>query len=87
MNVDSHSILIIGFNTRPLVYSLYQAGYDVFAVDFFGDLDLYPFVKDSLIISKELNATYNTLKGEYDGYLIDFAIKMYRLLVNREWFR
>jgi len=51
----SISILVVGFNTRPLAYSLNEAGYDVYAVDFFGDLDLYPYVKDSIIIIKTLN--------------------------------
>ena len=51
---ESNSVLVVGFNTRPIVYSLNKAGYSVYAVDFFGDLDLYPYVDDSIIVMKEL---------------------------------
>ncbi len=47
------SILVIGFNTRPLAYSLKRAGYRVYAVDFFGDEDLYPNVDDCIIVTNE----------------------------------
>lgn len=69
MNNEEDSILVAGFNTRPLVYSLNRAGYDVYAVDFFGDLDLYPFVKDSLILTKKLSSTYDLIKSNYSEYL------------------
>ena len=59
MNNREDSVLVAGFNTRPLAFSLSQAGYDVYAVDFFGDLDLYPWVKDSLILTKKLKSTYS----------------------------
>ena len=62
MGLENISILVIGFNTRPIVYSLKRAGYHVYAVDFFGDLDLYPFVEDSLILTKELKSSYDFLK-------------------------
>ncbi len=68
---NSNSILVVGFNTRPLVYSLKKAGYDVFAVDFFGDLDLFPYVKDYIIVMKELNENYNCLKEKYSKYLAE----------------
>jgi len=69
MNNKEESVLVAGFNTRPLVYSLHSAGYDVYAVDFFGDLDFYPLVKDSLILTKKLNTTYNLVKNNYNEYL------------------
>ena len=46
MKDRTKSVLVVGFNTRPLAYSLKIANYDVYAVDFFGDADLYPNVKD-----------------------------------------
>lgn len=76
----SNSVLVIGFNTRPLAYSLNKAGYDVYAVDFFGDLDLFPFVKDNIIVIKELNKNYNSLKDIYSKHLVQFGIKLYRKL-------
>lgn len=53
---ESNSVLVVGFTTRPLVYSLNKAGYNVYAVDFFGDLDLYPYVDDCIIVIKELRS-------------------------------
>ncbi|MHA2006670.1 MAG: ATP-grasp domain-containing protein [Promethearchaeota archaeon] len=72
------SILVVGFNTRPLAYSLNKTGYEVYAVDFFGDVDLYPYVKDSLILVKELETDYNSIKEKYSKLLSSYAIKMLR---------
>jgi len=69
MNIKEESVLVAGFNTRPLVYSLNRAGYDVYAVDFFGDLDLYPYIKDCLILTKKLSADYDLVKNNYSEYL------------------
>ena len=69
MNNKENSVLVAGFNTRPLVYSLHRAGYDVYAVDFFGDLDLYPFVKDCLILTKKISVNYEIAKSNYSEYL------------------
>ncbi|MFX0075915.1 MAG: ATP-grasp domain-containing protein, partial [Candidatus Hermodarchaeota archaeon] len=66
---NEKSVLVAGFNTRPLAYSLSKAGYDVYAVDFFGDLDLYPYVKDCLILTKKLNSSYDLIKNNYSEYL------------------
>ncbi|MFX1389755.1 MAG: ATP-grasp domain-containing protein [Promethearchaeota archaeon] len=70
------SVLLIGFNIRPLAYSLNKANYIVYAVDFFGDLDLFPFVKDSIIVMKELNCSYDNLKENYSKYLAQLALKL-----------
>ena len=69
MDNKENSVLVAGFNTRPLVYSLHRAGYDVYAVDFFGDSDFYPYVKDSLILTKILNTNYDLVKNNYNEYL------------------
>lgn len=82
MVVKQKSVLLVGFNTRPLAYSLNKAGYEVYAVDFFGDLDLYPHVKDCLIVSKRLQTSYALLKEKYGKYLIEFAIEMLQKLKN-----
>ncbi|MFX1408929.1 MAG: ATP-grasp domain-containing protein [Promethearchaeota archaeon] len=76
------SILVVGFNTRPLAKSLNKAGYDVYAVDFFGDLDLFPHVKDCLIITKELELNYELLKDKYSNFLVHFTIEMLRKYNN-----
>ena len=78
MDDKSNSILVIGFNTRPLVYSLNEAGYEVYAVDFFGDLDLFPYVDDYIIVLKELESNYNMLKDKYSKFLANFAIELHR---------
>ncbi len=72
----SYSVLVIGFNTRPLAYSLNKAGYKVYAIDFFGDLDLTPYVKDCIIVMKELNTNYNSFTNQYSKYLTRFTINM-----------
>ncbi|UCD01975.1 MAG: ATP-grasp domain-containing protein [Promethearchaeota archaeon] len=74
----SNSVLVVGFNTRPLAYSLKKAGYDVYAVDFFGDLDLYPCVEDYIIVLKELSVKYGSLKEKYSKFLVDFALRLHR---------
>ncbi|MFX0139213.1 MAG: ATP-grasp domain-containing protein [Candidatus Hodarchaeota archaeon] len=74
MTNNSKSVLVVGFNTRPLTYSLNNAGYDVYAVDFFGDLDLYPNVKDCLIVIKELGTSYDMIKNKYSISLANFTI-------------
>jgi len=72
----SYSVLVIGFNTRPLAYSLNKAGYKVYAIDFFGDLDLTPYVEDCIIVMKELNTNYNSFTNQYSKYLTRFTINM-----------
>ena len=69
MSIEQESVLVAGFNTRPLVYSLNRAGYDVSAVDFFGDLDFYPYIKDCVILSKKLSVNYDLIKNNYSKYL------------------
>jgi len=76
MENNPKSVLIVGFNTRPLAYSLKNAGYEVYAVDFFGDLDFYPNVKDSFVLTKELETNYNSIKDKYSKLLSDFTIKL-----------
>ena len=78
--VKLKSVLVVGFNTRPLAYSLYKAGYQVYAVDFFGDLDLYPNVHECLIVTKKLGANYNyhLLKDKYSEFLASFSIELLR---------
>ncbi|MFX0042605.1 MAG: ATP-grasp domain-containing protein [Candidatus Hodarchaeota archaeon] len=78
MAVKVNSILVVGFNTRPLAKSLKNANYQVYSVDFFGDLDLYPNVKDFLIITKELESNYKFLKDNYSEFLVQFTIEMLR---------
>jgi predicted ATP-grasp superfamily ATP-dependent carboligase len=76
MNKYKNSVLVVGFNVRPIATSLYSAGYKVFAVDFFGDEDLYPCVRDSLILTKELAANYEALKGIYHEYLLKLSLRL-----------
>jgi len=76
MKRPNQSILVVGFNTRPLAYSLFKAGFEVFAVDFFGDLDLYPYVKDCMIVTKELDMRYEQIKEDYKSYLVKYTISL-----------
>ncbi len=76
MNKEKSSVLVVGFNSRPLVESLHKAGYEVYVVDFFGDLDLFPLVKDYKILTEEVGKNYNLLKQEYGKFLALYAIDM-----------
>ncbi|TFG17811.1 MAG: ATP-grasp domain-containing protein [Promethearchaeota archaeon] len=76
MNTYKNSVLVVGFNTRPLATSLNSAGYEVFAVDFFGDQDLYPCVQDSLILTQEFSANYDVMKGIYHEYLLKLSLRL-----------
>ena len=76
MSIKEESVLVAGFNTRPLVYSLNRAGYDVYAVDFFGDSDFYPYVKDCLILTKKLSANYDLVKNNYSEYLPTLILEL-----------
>jgi predicted ATP-grasp superfamily ATP-dependent carboligase len=76
MRKNKNSVLVVGFNTRPLATSLNLAGYRVFAVDFFGDEDLYPYIEDSLIVSKEFGANYEVMKGIYHRYLLKLSLTL-----------
>ena len=78
MEDSTKSVLVVGFNTRPLAYSLKNANYDVYTVDFFGDVDLYPNVKDNLVLIKELETDYNSIKDKYSKLLSDFTLQMLR---------
>ncbi|MFX1510234.1 MAG: ATP-grasp domain-containing protein [Promethearchaeota archaeon] len=44
------SILVVGFNVRPLARSAKKAGYRVLAVDFWGDLDLSEWADEQIAI-------------------------------------
>ena len=79
------SVLVVGFNTRPLAYSLNRAGYDVYAVDFFVDIDLTPFFKDQIIITKELGSNFQSLKDNYGKYLCKYAKEMLRKYKNLDY--
>ncbi|MFX1257535.1 MAG: ATP-grasp domain-containing protein [Promethearchaeota archaeon] len=76
------TVLVVGFNTRPLAESLNKSGYDVYAVDFFGDLDLYPNVKDCLVVTKNLDKNYNLIKDNFGQYLAKFTINLLRKYAN-----
>ena len=80
------SILVIGFNTRPLVYSLYQAGFKVYTVDFFGDIDLFPYVEDSIIITKRLHMDYQNIKDTYRKFLVDFTLELLEKYPDIDYF-
>ncbi|MFW9899602.1 MAG: ATP-grasp domain-containing protein [Candidatus Thorarchaeota archaeon] len=73
------SVLIVGFNTRPLAYSLKNGGYEVYAVDFFGDLDLYPNIKDCIIVTKKLQINYPLIIDRYSKFLAEFTIDLMQM--------
>ncbi|MBN1213814.1 MAG: ATP-grasp domain-containing protein [Candidatus Lokiarchaeota archaeon] len=85
MSKYKKSILVIGFNTRPIVQSLYRIGLKIYVIDFFGDLDLYPYVEDSIIISKRINKNYFNLKDDYKSHLANFTIELLEKYPNIDY--
>jgi predicted ATP-grasp superfamily ATP-dependent carboligase len=52
-NLKVRSLLIIGLDTTPIATSASRAGYEVYAVDYFGDQDVRRLCADSLSIVEE----------------------------------
>lgn len=67
------SVLIAGFTTRHVAKSAFEAGYDVYAVDFFCDEDLRCNVKDciSFVEIEELPDKISEMLSRYE---IDYVI-------------
>lgn len=59
-----------------MVYSLHKAGFEVYSVDFFGDLDLKPYVKDCIIVSEQIHLDYENSVALYKDYLVNFALDL-----------
>jgi len=85
MKNNRKSIIVIGFNTRPLVYSLFQAGFKMYAVDFFGDSDLYPYVEDCIIITKVVDLDYHVLNMIYQTYFVKFTFNLLNKFPNIDY--
>ena len=47
-------LLIAGFNARPIVKSAIKAGFDVGAIDYFGDIDLLKLTKNCFSVLRQL---------------------------------
>ncbi|MHA1294375.1 MAG: ATP-grasp domain-containing protein [Promethearchaeota archaeon] len=56
-------ILIVGFNSRPIVFSALKLGLDVIAVDYWGDQDLKSKI-NNLVVPKEKKLKENLDKAE-----------------------
>ncbi len=82
MNENKKCVLVVGFNSRPIVHSLHRSGHDVYAVDFFGDLDLLSHVIDSKIVIKEIGSDYECAKTIYHELLANFSISLMKKYPN-----
>ena len=70
------NILAIGIDTVALSASARNAGYNIFAVDYFGDEDLKQICKNSLsIIKQELGKSYGRLETGFSPNLLLRLVK------------
>lgn len=49
-NAMMESLLVVGFNARPIAAQAKKCGFRVFAVDYWGDVDIYMWVDDVVVI-------------------------------------
>ncbi len=74
------NILVIGANTRPIVCSLKDIGYNVFSADYFGCVDLRDCVTDyKSVLSQKPFSTCGNFSKKFDP---DVIIKMALEMVN-----
>ncbi|MBD3230095.1 MAG: ATP-grasp domain-containing protein [Candidatus Lokiarchaeota archaeon] len=69
---NKNSVLVVGVNARPIVSSLKLLGLDIYAVDYWGDIDLREKVKDLFVIKE--NEDYFAKLGDEGA---SFADKLY----------
>ncbi|MCD6484398.1 MAG: ATP-grasp domain-containing protein [Candidatus Odinarchaeota archaeon] len=50
-----NNVLVIGYNARPIACSAKRLGLNVYVVDFWGDVDIFPCVSDSFIVRQHLH--------------------------------
>jgi len=70
------TVLVVGFNSRPLAKSLTQSGIAVYAVDFFGDWDLSPVTVDYLAANAVLaqnGERGEAVPGRFQEIMVDLA--------------
>ncbi len=67
------SILVVGFNSRPIAKSLYRCGFVPYAVDFFGDLDLSQVTAEFAAVAPFL---VQTPQRTFQDIMLDLASEM-----------
>lgn len=50
------NLLVIGFNARPIAAQAKTCGFRVFAVDYWGDIDIYRWVDDIIVVKEHAGA-------------------------------
>lgn len=62
------TVLVLGFNARPIVFSAKRLGLKVLVVDYWGDVDIYKYADEVLVVS-ELDKEPNTVKNHASLFL------------------
>jgi len=76
------AILVVGFNSRPIAKSLNNAGFSVYAVDFFGDWDLSPVTEDFAAVAPVLERS-GEIQGASQRSFQEIMIELAADLVNK----
>lgn len=73
--VESPStVLVVGFNARPIAVSAKKLGLNVLVVDYWGDVDLYKYADEVLIVSELTKET--NLERRYTSLFLELAQKL-----------
>ncbi len=67
------SLLVVGFNSRPIAKSLYRCGFVPYAIDFFGDLDLSLVTAEYAAVAPVLE---QTPQKSFQEIMLDLAFDM-----------
>jgi predicted ATP-grasp superfamily ATP-dependent carboligase len=65
---NQSTVLVLGFNARPIVSSAKRLGLKVVVVDYWGDVDIYKYADEVLVVS-ELDKEPNTVKNHASLFL------------------
>ena len=79
--VGIHNLLVVGVDVTPIAASAKRAGYKVFSVDFFGDVDLRSLSEDSRsIIRQREGKTCGVFERDYR---VELLLRLFRKLLRR----
>ncbi len=68
------TVLVVGFNARPIAVSAKRLGLNVFVVDYWGDADIYKYVDEVLIVCELLKET--NIEKKYTDLFLELAQKL-----------
>ena len=68
------TVLVVGFNARPIAASAKRLGLKVLVVDYWGDTDIYKYADKVLVVSELLKET--KIEKKYTNLFLELAQKL-----------